>query len=64
MKSVELPSMVNPARIGTKALSGLAGLMAITFVVIAVLPYRAMFGSEEGRIRLHVPRREFPINAS
>ena len=47
MKSVEVPSIVNPPRIGTKAMIGLGALMAITFVVIAVLPYRAMFGSEE-----------------
>src|SRR5262245_59746560 len=47
MKSVEVASIVNPPRIGTKALIGLAGLMAITFVVIAVMPYGAMLGSEE-----------------
>ena len=47
MKSVEVASIVNPPRIGTKALIGLAGLMAITFVGIAVLPYRAMFGAED-----------------
>jgi len=47
MKPVEVPSIVNPPRVGTKALIGLAGLMAITFVLIAVSPYRAMFGSED-----------------
>jgi hypothetical protein len=38
---------VNRPGIATKAVLGLAGLMAITFVVIAALPYRAMFGSQE-----------------
>jgi heme/copper-type cytochrome/quinol oxidase subunit 3 len=48
MKSVaSLPTVSRPG-IGAKALIGLAGLVAITFVVMAALPYRAMFGSEAG----------------
>src|SRR5580765_7395694 len=33
--------------IGSKALIGLAAIMAIAFIVIAALPYRAMLGSED-----------------
>ena len=33
--------------IGTKALIALAAIAAVTFIVVAALPYRAMFGSED-----------------
>jgi hypothetical protein len=45
MVSVESPS--SAPGIGSKALIALAGLVAVAFIVIAALPYRAMLGSEE-----------------
>jgi len=37
-----------PPGIGSKALITIAALAAITFIVVAALPYRAMLGSESG----------------
>jgi hypothetical protein len=45
MRYVESPSTSVPG-IGAKALIGLAALAAISFIVIAAFPYRAMLGSE------------------
>jgi Predicted membrane protein (DUF2306) len=47
MVSVENHSGAAAPGYGTKALIGLALLAAITFVVVAAFPYRAMFGTEE-----------------
>ena len=46
MSSVESQSTSRVPGIGTKALIGLAALVAFAFIVIAAFPYRAMLGSE------------------
>jgi uncharacterized membrane protein len=46
MISVEAPG-AGTAGLGAKVLITLAALVAITFVIVAALPYRAMLGSEE-----------------
>jgi Predicted membrane protein (DUF2306) len=46
MISVESPAAGTPG-VGSKALITVAALAAITFVIVAALPYRAMLGSEE-----------------
>lgn len=40
-------AIANGPALTTKAVIGLAALGAITFIVLAAFPYRAMFGSEE-----------------
>jgi len=47
MTSDKRAEIANGPGIGTKAIIGLAALSAITFIVLAAFPYRAMFGSEE-----------------
>jgi hypothetical protein len=47
MTSDKRTAIVNGPGVGTRAIIGLAALGAITFIVLAAFPYRAMFGSEE-----------------
>jgi uncharacterized membrane protein len=47
MVSVHNTSPTGTPGLGSKALIGLAGLAALFFIVVAALPYRAMFGSQE-----------------
>src|SRR5262245_30937024 len=47
MITADKPFTSNSPGIGTKALIGLAAIVAIVFIVVAAFPYRAMFGSED-----------------